>query len=119
MAGVSLFIQDSEIAESQGIFSPKQDDAPVSAGVQDPQETRRRASTGSSTISDAGSEIDGFGQPLQSYGMWFVYVVSSLLNSNTLPSVDKLIFDLQNANIFLLFLLQNLAVHVCHTFCRV
>lgn len=69
LGGVSLFIQDSEIAESQGIFSPKQDDAPVSAGVQDPQETRRRASTGSSTISDAGSEIDGFGQPLQSYDL--------------------------------------------------
>ena len=79
--GVSLLIQDSEIAESQGITFPKQADAPakVSDHLQAPQDHRRRASTGSSTISETGStgtnEVEGVGQlgynqqPVQSYGM--------------------------------------------------
>ena len=56
-SGVSLLVQDSEIAESQGIASPKQDDTParVSDHLQAPQDARRRASTGSSPISEAGS----------------------------------------------------------------
>ena len=70
LVGVSLLIQDSEIPESQGISAPRQDDDPVKTGVPAPQENRRRASTGSSTISETGSEIDGYGQPiLQAYGM--------------------------------------------------
>lgn len=59
--GVSLLIQDSEIAESLGISSPKV--PPVSRGsdrLQSSQDHRRRASTGSSSVSDAGStsEVD-------------------------------------------------------------
>lgn len=70
LGGVSLLIQDSEIPESQGISAPRQDDDPVKTGVHAPQESRRRASTGSSTISETGSEIDGYGQPiLQAYDL--------------------------------------------------
>ena len=70
LAGVSLLIQDSEIAESQGISAPRQDDDSVKTGVNAPQGNRRRASTGSSTISETGSEIEGYGQPpLQAYGV--------------------------------------------------
>lgn len=71
LAGVSLLIQDSEIAESQGISAPRKDDDSVKTGVHDAlQGNRRRASTGSSTISEAGSEIEGYGQPpLQAYGV--------------------------------------------------
>ena len=65
-SGVSLLVQDSEIAESQGIASPKQDDtsARVSDHLQAPQDARRRASTGSSPISEAGSTgtLDSVGQ---------------------------------------------------------
>ena len=65
-SGVSLLVQDSEIAESQGIASPKQDDTParVSDHLQAPQDARRRASTGSSPISEAGSTgtLDSVGQ---------------------------------------------------------
>lgn len=79
-AGVSLLIQDSEIAESLGISSPKQVDSSVRVAdrLQAPQDHRRRASTGSSTISETGStgtEVDSVGQlgfnqqPFQSYGM--------------------------------------------------
>ena len=65
-SGVSLLVQDSEIAESQGIVSPKQDETParVSDHLQAPQDARRRASTGSSPISEAGSTgtLDSVGQ---------------------------------------------------------
>lgn len=57
-----LLIQDSEIAESLGVSSPKETDPPVrvSEQLQSSQDSRRRASTGSSTVSDAGStnEVD-------------------------------------------------------------
>ena len=78
-SGVSLLVQDSEIAESQGIASPKQGDTParVSDHLQAPQDARRRASTGSSPISEAGSTgtLDSVGQlgfsqqSVQSIGM--------------------------------------------------
>ena len=59
---MSLLIQDSEIAETLGVSSPKQTDSPVrvSDQLQSSQDNRRRASTGSSTVSDAGStnEVD-------------------------------------------------------------
>ena len=65
-SGLSLLVQDSEIAQSQGIASPKQDDtsALVSDHLQAPQDARRRASTGSSPISEAGSTgtLDSVGQ---------------------------------------------------------
>ena len=65
-SGVSLLVQDSEIAESQGIASPKQDDTSARASdhLQAPQDARRRASTGSSPISEAGSTgtLDSVGQ---------------------------------------------------------
>ena len=74
---MSLLIQDSETAESLGISSPKIDS--VSHGVERPQasqENRRRASTGSSSVSETGStsEVDSgsriqYGQPFnKSYG---------------------------------------------------
>lgn len=62
LVGVSLLIQDSEIAETLGVSSPKQTDplVRVSDRLQASQDNRRRASTGSSTVSDAGSanEVD-------------------------------------------------------------
>lgn len=62
LVGASLLIQDSEIAESLGVSSPKQTDPPVRVNdrLQPSQDNRRRASTGSSTVSDAGStnEVD-------------------------------------------------------------
>ncbi|KAL9952137.1 hypothetical protein ACROYT_G039347 [Oculina patagonica] len=62
LGGVSLLIQDSEIAESLGVSSPKQTETPVmvSSQLQTSQDNRRRASTGSSTVSDGGStsEVD-------------------------------------------------------------
>ena len=62
LIGVSLLIQDSEIAETLGVSSPKQTDSPVTVSdrLQSSQDNRRRASTGSSTVSDAGStnEVD-------------------------------------------------------------
>lgn len=79
LGGVSLLIQDSEFAESQGISSPRQADAPVSVAdrLQAPQGNRRRASTGSSAVSETGStvEVDSAGnhvynqQPFQSYDL--------------------------------------------------
>lgn len=74
---MSLLIQDSETAESLGISSPKMDS--VSHGVERPQasqENRRRASTGSSSVSETGStsEVDSgsriqYSQPFnKSYG---------------------------------------------------
>lgn len=74
---MSLLIQDSETAESLGISFPKIDS--VSHGVERPQasqENRRRASTGSSSVSETGStsEVDSgsriqYGQPFnKSYG---------------------------------------------------
>ena len=79
-AGVSLLIQDSEIAESLGVTVPMPSVVPssrVDGQSQASQENRRRASTGSSTISDTGSsnEVDSGGrmgfnhQPFQCYGM--------------------------------------------------
>ena len=62
LVGVSLLIQDSEIAETFGVSSPKQTEPPVrvSDQLQSSQDNRRRASTGSSSVSDAGStnEVD-------------------------------------------------------------
>ena len=62
LVGVSLLIQDSEIAETLGVSSPKQTDSTVrvSDQLQPSQDSRRRASTGSSSVSDAGSanEVD-------------------------------------------------------------
>lgn len=62
LVGVSLLIQDSEIAESLGVSSPKQTEKPVmvNSQLQTSQDNRRRASTGSSSVSEVGStsEVD-------------------------------------------------------------
>lgn len=80
LVGVSLLIQDSEIAESLGVSSPKQSDTPVmmSPQLQTSQDNRRRASTGSSSVSEVGSvsEVEGdsriqFNRSFnKSYGMY-------------------------------------------------
>ena len=82
LVGVSLLIQDSEIAESLGVSSPKQAETPVRASdrLQASQDNRRRASTGSSTVSDTGStgEMDNDNRIQynhsfnKSYGMYIV-----------------------------------------------
>lgn len=62
LVGVSLLIQDSEIGESLGVSSPKQTETPVmvNSQLQTSQDNRRRASTGSSSVSEVGStgEVD-------------------------------------------------------------
>jgi len=59
---VSLLIQDSEIAVTLGVSSPKETDPLVRVNdqLQPSQDSRRRTSTGGSSVSDAGStnEVD-------------------------------------------------------------
>ena len=59
---MSLLIQDSEFAETLGVSSPEQTDPLVRMNdrLQPSEDKRRRASTGSSSVSDTGStnEVD-------------------------------------------------------------
>ena len=113
-SGVSLLVQDSEIAESQGIASPKQDDtaARVSDHLQAPQDARRRASTGSSPISETGSTgtLDSVGQlgfsqqSVQSNGMR-----SYFLNLKNVTKCGSLAAELVTV-------LLNEAVNTCNYF---
>lgn len=87
--GMSLLIQDSETAESLGISSPKMDS--VSHGVERPQasqENRRRASTGSSSVSETGStsEVDS-GSRIQ-YSQPFNKSYGACRNSNAFAEIS-------------------------------
>lgn len=87
--GMSLLIQDSETAESLGISSPKMDS--VSHGVERPQasqENRRRASTGSSSVSETGSasEVDS-GSRIQ-YSQPFSKSYGACRNSNAFAEIS-------------------------------